>query len=156
MWEGATVESRVWRGREYRYGLTPRKILQLIGTEMFRDMISPDIWVHRTINEVKAFIGSVRGGDGGAVAGKAVITDCRFVNEIHALKSAFPGSITFIYIDRPSIIQPNGMTDCHKSEAEIQECRKMCDWTLVNDGGIDDLRQKLEAIQEAAKLPSRS
>ena len=53
MIEGVTDASRIWREQVDEYwfvrldmpGLTPRKILQNIGTDLFRDLFHRDIWV---------------------------------------------------------------------------------------------------------------
>ena len=138
-WEGATPASREWREREYRYGMTPRKILQLIGTEMFRDMISPDVWVNRTIDEVRSHLTMTYAS---GYPGGAVIADCRFLNEMRLVRATFGSNATFIFVHRPSISR----TDDHKSEAEIEMCRASCDCEIVNDGSVDDLRRELIRI----------
>jgi len=88
MLEGDSISSRSWReqvdpfwsevlGRE----VTPRWILQNIGTELFRKYLHPDLWVmsmkHRLQQKINENI---------------VITDCRFPNEIQLLRD-FGGSI---------------------------------------------------------------
>jgi hypothetical protein len=80
--EGRTKESRAWRetrdewwsnrlGRE----ITPRYVLQYWGTEVIRDGFHNDIWIASVENKIRNSRDSV------------VITDCRFKNEIDAIKA---------------------------------------------------------------------
>jgi hypothetical protein len=74
--EGITVESRVFRELEdewwterFGYEVTPRKILQLVGTEAMRVGIHNDLWIYsleRQLDPAKDY----------------VITDMRFPNEL--------------------------------------------------------------------------
>jgi len=81
--EGETIASREWRekpcpiwtsllGKE----ITPRKILQLIGTEMFRDQVANDFWVKALQSRIQF-----------AYEPKYVISDVRFPNEIEMIVS---------------------------------------------------------------------
>lgn len=85
--EGVTTNSRKWREQRDdwwsdRLGIeiTPRFILQNWGTEVCRKGFHPDIWVasveHKLLNSTDDI----------------VITDCRFENEIKAIKRS--GGIT--------------------------------------------------------------
>lgn len=87
MLEGTTKSSRNWReqrdewwserlGRE----ITPRSTLQLWGTEVCRDGFHQDIWVASLENKLRQTKDDI------------VITDCRFANEVAAIKNA--GGIT--------------------------------------------------------------
>jgi hypothetical protein len=82
MLEGRTRASRVWReqpdewwsirlGRE----ITPRWVLQFWGTEVCRVGFHDDIWIASLENKLRSTNDSV------------VISDCRFPNEIRAIKN---------------------------------------------------------------------
>lgn len=78
MVEGATVESRMWRDeplpfwtRELGYDVTPRKLLQLIGTDALRNSFHPDIWLLIVKSQILADPES-----------NFAISDTRFPNEI--------------------------------------------------------------------------
>jgi hypothetical protein len=76
MLEGRTAESRAWREVVDPYwGLSPRVALQRIGTEMFRTHIHPETWVKAVVKEIQTHPET-----------NYVITDCRFDNEVAALK----------------------------------------------------------------------
>ena len=81
--EGRTRQSRAWReqrdewwsnrlGRE----ITPRWVLQYWGTEVARRGFHDDIWIASLENKLRKITDDV------------VISDCRFPNEIAAIKSA--------------------------------------------------------------------
>ena len=82
--EGRTKQAREWREQvdpwwAERLGmpdLTPRWILQYWGTEVCRKSFHDDIWIASLENKLRNSKDNV------------VISDCRFPNEINAIKSA--------------------------------------------------------------------
>ena len=82
--EGRTAESRAWRERvdpwwAARMGddeLTPRKVLQGVGTDAMREHFHAEVWIAALEREVRDM------GEDACV----VITDCRFPNEIDTVK----------------------------------------------------------------------
>ena len=84
MLEGRTKQAREWREQvdawwAERLGiphLTPRWILQNWGTEVCRKNFHDDIWIASLENKLRASIDDI------------VISDCRFPNEIAAIKKA--------------------------------------------------------------------
>lgn len=86
--EGTTKSSREWREQldiwwSERLNipeLTPRWVLQQWGTEVCRQGFHNDIWVASVENQLRKAKDNI------------VITDCRFANEVNAIKNA--GGIT--------------------------------------------------------------
>lgn len=84
MLEGRTKESRAWREEVDTWwahrlnipNLTPRYVLQQWGTEVCRKSFHDDIWIASLENKLRKSNDSV------------VISDCRFPNEIKAIKNA--------------------------------------------------------------------
>lgn len=86
--EGDTIESREFRERIDRWwsnklnikDLTPRKILQLIGTDLFRKHFNSEIWVNVIEKKILTQL---------EINPKSniIISDCRFPNEINMLKN---------------------------------------------------------------------
>lgn len=81
--EGRTKQSRAWREQRdewwsERLGkeITPRWVLQYWGTEVFRQGFHDDIWIASLENKLRKTTDDV------------VISDCRFPNEIKAIKRA--------------------------------------------------------------------
>ena len=83
---GITDASRFWREQVDEYwsdelsmpGLTPRKVLQLVGTDVMRVHFHDSIWIKSLKKKVVTLL-----NQGHSV----VITDCRFTNEAHLVKS---------------------------------------------------------------------
>jgi hypothetical protein len=94
-------------------GLTPRKVLQLMGTDIARQL-HPDVWV-------RAWSGAVP-LDGTHV----YATDVRFPNELAAI--ADRGGFT-VWIERGT---PRVLAHSHASERSIGP--KDCHWTIDNTG----------------------
>ena len=83
MLEGRTRESREWREQEDAWWterlsmpVTPRLVLQVWGTEVARKSYHDDIWIASLENKLRKTHDDV------------VISDCRFPNEIQAIKAA--------------------------------------------------------------------
>lgn len=83
--EGATEESRKFRevpdkfwSQEFGYEFTPRKALQLLGTEVGRDIFHPDFWVIKSKQKMHTLM-----SEG---VENFVITDVRFPNEMKMIQ----------------------------------------------------------------------
>lgn len=87
-----------------RWGKSPRKLIQIIGTEMFREMLDTDFWVKRSMYRVAA----IWAKDPQA---RLVISDVRFPNELDACAKV--GKT--IKIERPDL----PTDDTHKSEMAL-------------------------------------
>ncbi|ADO67113.1 putative deoxynucleoside monophosphate kinase [Cafeteria roenbergensis virus] len=133
--EGTTTESRVfrekkddWWSTELNQEITPRKMLQYLGTDLFRDNFNQDIWVKimkRKLIEYKNLNKNI------------VITDCRFLNEIQMIHKL--GGIV-IKIERDTC-KP---TISHSSETSLSDFN--FDFTIKNNKTIDDLHKSFEAL----------
>ncbi len=111
-----------------RYGKTPRQILQEVGS-FFRDTYGADFWVDAlereiTDNEI------------------TIIDDVRYPNEADFVRNS--GGIV-IGIRRPG----NGLDDDHASETKMHDhWTEMIDVEIVNDGTIEDLRDRVKSVIE--------
>lgn len=159
MLEGSTKTSREWREQKdewwsNRLGMdvTPRWILQLWGTEVCRNGFHQDIWVASVENKLRNTKDNI------------VITDCRFANEIQAIKNA--GGYTM----RVSRGQPpewydaavsynkgeHGNMNWAISKAKLDRNRVHAseyssvgldyDFYIDNNGTIDDLHKQVNSI----------
>lgn len=159
MLEGTTKTSREWREQvdpwwAERLGmpnLTPRWILQYWGTEVCRKGFHEDIWVASVENKLRTAKDNI------------VITDCRFANELAAIKNA--GGIT-IRIERgpnpdwyedaiafnkgPSHIgwalSRERLLNHGVHASEYSSVGMEYDHYLDNNGTIDELHTRLENI----------
>jgi hypothetical protein len=145
MLEGSTPESRTWRetvddfwsGKLSIPGFTPRKALQMIGTDVLRKHFSPNMWVDIVENKINKLIQSNPNTN-------IVVTDCRFTNELSMVKK-FPNS-QIIYVQRKepewfeefrSGDESIDLSSIHPSEIEWMKFPS--DKIINNDGHIDKL-----------------
>lgn len=80
--EGRTKESRAWREQPDQWwsdrlgkNVTPRNVLQYWGTEVIRQGYHDDMWIASVENKLRTSKDNI------------VITDCRFTNEIAAIRA---------------------------------------------------------------------
>ena len=76
--------------------LTYRNLMELLGTDVGRDIVHPNIWVNSLMKDYKPY--SVRGSSYESLESKWVITDVRFPNEADAIKQK--GGV-LIKVNRP-------------------------------------------------------
>ena len=136
--------------------LTPRLLLQLLGTKCGRNIIHPNIWVDSLMREYKAsethkvprYYDEVNkkglaGYEGIWEYPNWIITDMRFLNEMEAVKKR--GGIT-IRVNR----NLEESKDQHESETELDNAE--FDYVITNDGTIEELIEKVREILTKEKL----
>lgn len=147
--EGDTLESRQFREKKDEWwsnrlgtDITPRLMLQTIGTEAMRDCIHPDFWVACLERRIRSDY-------------DYVITDVRFPNEIDCIHK-MGGKIVEIQRGNPAewyvhaCMYNNGHSDI-KPDVHYSEWAWMgykTDYTINNDGGIEDLEKDIELMLE--------
>lgn len=140
MLEGNTPESREWREKEdpwwserFGYKVTPRILLQKMGTEAGRNGISLQLWTAALEKRI---------GDKENV----VITDVRFPNELLFLKhkKAFA-----IRIKRGRDPTKEDLLKMHISETAIDNYN--FDYTLYNVGTLNDLQGSIDDMLTVLK-----
>lgn len=111
------------------WGLSPRQMFQLLGTDMIRKHYRDDFWIHhfRLWYETHSM-------------GDVVVSDVRFQNEADTIKDL--GGI-LIKIERRT-----RHIDHHASEQQIITG---CDYVIENNGPVADLFESVERIIESAK-----
>lgn len=102
---------------------TPRELMQFIGTDIVRDIISREYWTNTMRSKLR-------------VANKVVITDMRFLEERQLLKSF---GAKLVLINR---IQEATERSGHASENSLGN-NEDYDTILFNDQGIKDLQNNL-------------
>lgn len=147
--EGDTSESRIFRETKDEWwsnrlgkDITPRLMLQIIGTECMRDCIHSDFWVASLEKRIKS-------------NHDYVITDVRFPNEIDSIHN-MGGKIVEIQRGTPvdwyiqACMYNNGHTqikpDVHYSEWAWIGYKT--DYTINNDGTLEDLQHEIELMLE--------
>lgn len=114
----AVATSVGWSGNKDKEG---RKFLQNLGVAV-REHVDPDAWLSRALRDIDKSNDPV------------VVTDCRFLNEIDAIRNR--GGI-IVRVNRPGI----GPANDHVSEREW--ATTLPDGVIDNDGTIEELREKV-------------
>ncbi len=139
--------------------LTPRKLLQLLGTECGRNIIHPNVWVNALMADYR-IEGQI---DKGKTYSESdypnwIITDMRFPNELNAVKIH---GIT-IRVQRPcpecGMINAVGthfavcsqQRSLHPSETELDHAT--FDYLIENNGTLEDLIEKVKQILIKEKI----
>lgn len=84
------------------WGISPRKFLQMCGTEMFRDVWREDVWIKLATRDIQKLL---------TTRDIVFVTDVRFPNEAKAIKEM--GGI-IVRVERPGF--ENGVDPNHPSE----------------------------------------
>ena len=153
------LEDREFKNKELGEewdGLTPRKLLQLLGTEAGRQIIHPNIWVNALFADWKS--GYVEQGAGWIETEDDypnwIITDVRFPNEAKAIKDK--GGIlirvnrTYYTEDKKYIIGYDPF-ETHPSETALDDYDGF-DYVIENDGTVQDLIDKVRALNIVQKI----
>lgn len=114
------------------YKLTPRKLLQLVGTDAMRNLVHPEIWVNSLMAEIDK-----------ENKGNFIISDTRFTNEILAIEKR-KGII--IRIEREGL----NSTDLHESETQLDNYPFK--YIIDNSGDFDELITKTKNILQKINL----
>lgn len=114
---------------------TYREALQYIGTDLFRDQFCKNIWITSTLSNYNP------------ESSRWIVTDVRFPDEIEAIKK-LGGKV--VYINRPTKAENKiaDLTAQHASETALSSYTEY-DYSIRNDGSLDDLYGKVERFYNA-------
>lgn len=113
------------------WGITPRKFLQLVGTEMFRDHLDQRVWIRLAERELHSY------GPGQTL----VISDIRFPDEARWIRSC--GGLVVRVLRQGQEPLPTEVTE-HASERGIPD--DLVDIELMNNGGLEDLTKVVRTV----------
>ena len=126
---GIDLNLPYWEARKDEFipalGVSPRRLMQTLGTEWGRDTINPDIWLVMAQRRLHA------SGPG------MVVSDIRFENEAAWVRK-FGGCV--LHITRKDALA----VEAHSSETPVPRFPE--DITITNDGTIEELRYALEEV----------
>lgn len=126
------MNDRIMKERVHPFwGVTPRKTMQLLGTEYGRGMIREDIWVLRAEAEIQK---NAKEGFG------TIISDVRFDNEADIIRSR---NGIIIHIDRPTL-DTSKENYQHASEGGIK--RVDSDYVVDNSGTLEDFKDEIMGL----------
>lgn len=104
-----------------------RRLMQVMGTEVGRNLFDPDIWVRLAERKLESTLS----------VGDVVVTDVRFPNEARLIRG-YGGLL--IRIDRPGFGPVNEHLSDRASERWAYESR------VDNDGDVESLRKKMREL----------
>jgi hypothetical protein len=160
---------------------TYRQMLQVIGTDLFREQLCPDVWVNALFADYKPKTATIiskdcpkqgiydvteedelKYGSIGNLYPNWIITDMRFPNELEAVKKR--GGIS-IRVNRPAIVvdTPNGkgylsrqdynkLNNIQEHESEIALDDATFDYVINNNGNLDELIKQVKQILIKEKI----
>lgn len=114
-------------------GVSPRVMMQTLGTEWGRKLVHPEIWLRAWKHSVQEL----------GIYGNVVVDDVRFPNEV-AIVQSMPAS-TLWWVDRPNVAASAGVM-AHSSQQPLDQSQ--FNYTLVNDGSIKDLQTMVICLVE--------
>jgi hypothetical protein len=117
------------------WGLSPRQMLQVVGTDMVRRYLGNDFWIKRMRYDLEGWLGY----------DNIVITDVRFEDEAAFVRSL--GGIV-VHVKRPGA-GLDGEAGAHVSEAGVMF--NAADLILSNDGSLEDLPGKVAQLLAVAR-----
>lgn len=126
--EGLRLSSEQVHGKlkeavDPRYGVTPRYMMQTLGTQWGRDLIHPELWILASMESAR---------DYGAEGRSVVFTDVRFPNEAAAIRAA-GGQVW-------AVLRPSHPIDTsHESEQHVERLIQEADQLIFNTGSLFDL-----------------
>lgn len=137
-WFVSTPEGKATE-MDFLAGMTPRYLMQTLGTEWGRNTVDPDLWVMCGAQKMNNFLSAARGW---TTKRHFLFDDVRFQNEIdliHAtggqiLRVARPGSA------HETLLQPDEAQ--HASETQTLDH----DLLLDNSGTVEDMHARLEEM----------
>ena len=112
------------------WGLSPGRVLQLVGTELFRVHFDSEVWVKSLIRTVQLEQNIAW-----------VVDDMRFPNELEAIKKL--GGV-LIRVERPEAVL-DARDLAHPSETSLDNYK---DWSFVisNDGSMEELIDQVDRL----------
>lgn len=138
--EGDSNASRAFRERvdpwwsmKFGYEVTPRLILQKMGTEACRHGIADNIWISALEKRIQGY-------------DDVVISDCRFPNEIDFIRSA--GGV-IVRVKRGDDPTPEQLANLHVSETAWNSYDP--DYIIYNESSLDDLKESVKSYLTRAE-----
>lgn len=107
-----------------RYGLTPRFLLQYLGTDVLRQLY-PNVWCDLLVRDYKKLC--IAPQEGQALTPRIAVSDVRFLNEAEAIRTADGHVWRVVCINNPKAKTLGGSHD-HPSEAEQDQIE--VDWEV--------------------------
>lgn len=125
-WDDRHLEGNLKEVVDERYGVSPRKAMQTLGTEWGRNIINPNLWTEVARNRIREI-----------KYGLVIVSDCRFDNEAQMIHDE--GGIV-IQVVRP------GTSPVAEHASELGVSSELIDMTIDNSGTLDDLSVSIKRL----------
>jgi hypothetical protein len=125
-----------WWSHKLGYEVTPRLILQKMGTEACRHGIADNIWIAALEKRIHGYE-------------DVVISDCRFPNELDFVRSAGGVIVRVKRGEEPSLEEQMKM---HISETAWNSV--VPDYVIDNDGTLQELKDKIKLVLTVEDKPT--
>ena len=125
-----------WWSHKLGYEVTPRLILQKMGTEACRHGIADNIWIAALEKRIHGYE-------------DVVISDCRFPNELDFVRSAGGVIVRVKRGEEPSLEEQMKM---HISETAWNSV--VPDYVIDNDGTLQELKDKIKLVLTVEQKPT--
>jgi hypothetical protein len=129
---------------EWLGGLSPRRLLQLLGTDFGRDMVTQDIWVAHLVRRVEANVA--------AGHRRIAVTDVRFDNECDAIHAL--GGVVVEVARGDASAGLEAAAAAHSSERGVG--RERIDAVVRNVSTLDYLHGQVDALAERLRRQYRA
>lgn len=140
------LEEHRWLNRDWKetthpfYGVSPRRMLQTLGTEWGRDNVNENIWIKLVEYSVNARLSSTG----------FVFPDMRFSNESSWLRSSGGLSVKLVRPSGGSIKDATALAHISESYAGMH-----FDKVIVNDQGLQELKDNAFSLDTLARAATR-
>lgn len=145
---------------EYLVKLTPRLLLQLLGTECGRKILHPNIWVNTLMSHyqiIPIILSKMRRKGFSSIPSEAIdmypkwlITDLRFPNELKAINDRDGVTIRVIRPERMNYFGSQNKPKEHESETALDDYE--FDFTINNDGSLHSLVEEVRQLMKTINL----
>lgn len=125
-----------WWSHKLGYEVTPRLILQKMGTEACRNGIADNIWIAALEKRIHGYE-------------DVVISDCRFPNELDFVRSA--GGI-IVQVSRGAPPTEEELSKMHISETAWNYV--VPDYIVDNEGTLQELKDKIKLVLTVEQKPT--
>jgi len=112
-----------------------RSILQIYGTEIFRDRVKESYWVDRVYDRVSNSENEI-----------TLVTDARFPNELDTFEKEYLGN-NGLTAHSIKVFRDTGIVDNHPSETSLDDY-ELFNYIIDNNGTLDGLRETAKAVVE--------
>jgi len=114
-----------------RHGMSPRQMLQMVGTDFFRDKVDADFWIKHFQHWYSQH-----------QSDNIVVTDLRFQNEVDAIKDL--GGIV-VRITRPHGTGRHTIVDTHVTEQGVATLQGV-DYHVENDSTLEHMYTQIDKL----------